>query len=186
MRAFKRDLHDGVQQTLAAARMDVDGLMDDLQRGQVPSTGSLETLTGKLDVALGQVRGLAQGRQAPELAGGIEHAVGAAARELRLDADIGVADVDLGDLATPVYLIVREALVNVHKHANAERVSVQVASDGQHVFVGVRDDGVGGADAGGNGMTGMRARAEELGGSFKVTSSPKTGTAIEVRLPCAS
>lgn len=186
MRAFKRDLHDGVQQTIAAARMDVDGLMDDLDHGQVPSTASLRALTIKLDVALGQVRGLAQGRQAPELAGGIERAVADTARELRLDADVEIADVDLGDLATPVYLIAREALMNVHKHANAEKVSVQVTADGRHVFVSIRDDGIGGANPAGNGMSGMQARAEELGGTFRVMSSPKSGTAIEVLLPCAS
>jgi len=50
----------------------------------------------------------------------------------------------------------------------------------------VRDDGVGGADPGGSGLTGLRERAEALGGTLELTSPPGRGTSVEVRLPAAA
>jgi signal transduction histidine kinase len=50
----------------------------------------------------------------------------------------------------------------------------------------VRDDGVGGADPDGSGVTGLRERAEALGGTLKLTSPPGRGTSVDVRLPAAA
>ena len=50
----------------------------------------------------------------------------------------------------------------------------------------VRDDGAGGADPGGAGLTGLRERAETLGGTLKLTSPPGRGTSVDVRLPAAT
>jgi signal transduction histidine kinase len=50
----------------------------------------------------------------------------------------------------------------------------------------VRDDGVGGADPYGSGLTGLRERAEALGGTLTLTSPPGRGTSVEVRLPAAA
>lgn len=45
--------------------------------------------------------------------------------------------------------------------------------------------GVGGADRDGSGLTGLRERAEALGGTLKLTSPPGRGTSVDVRLPAA-
>ena len=50
----------------------------------------------------------------------------------------------------------------------------------------VRDDGVGGADPDGSGLAGLRARAEALGGTLKLTSPPGRGTSVHVRLPAVA
>jgi signal transduction histidine kinase len=50
----------------------------------------------------------------------------------------------------------------------------------------IRDDGVGGADAGrGSGLTGLTDRVEALGGELAIASPPGGGTSLRVRIPVA-
>ena len=86
--------------------------------------------------------------------------------------------------------ICREAVANVLHHAEASNVEVALQYDGNAVLLRVADDGVGfdasrpADDAGGHlGLVSMQERAESVGGSVDVTSSPETGTAVQVRLP---
>jgi signal transduction histidine kinase len=83
------------------------------------------------------------------------------------------------------YYIVSEALANVAKHANAETVMVTVEVGLGVLSLSVRDDGAGGADPDGSGLTGLRERAEALGGTLNLTSPPGRGTSVDVRLPAA-
>jgi signal transduction histidine kinase len=84
------------------------------------------------------------------------------------------------------YYIVSEALANVAKHANAQVVIVCVEAGRGVLHLSVRDDGVGGADPDGSGLTGLRERADALGGSLNLTSPPGRGTRVDVRLPAAA
>jgi signal transduction histidine kinase len=65
-------------------------------------------------------------------------------------------------------------------------VTVSVEAGRGVLSLSVRDDGVGGADPDGSGLTGLRERAEALGGTLKLTSPPGRGTSVEVRLPAAA
>jgi signal transduction histidine kinase len=60
---FRWDLHDGVQQTIAAARMDLDAADDE--------PGALAAVDRKLVLALDQIRSLKEGSEPPELAIGL-------------------------------------------------------------------------------------------------------------------
>jgi signal transduction histidine kinase/ligand-binding sensor domain-containing protein len=87
-----------------------------------------------------------------------------------------------------LYLILKEAVHNAARHARANRVEVRVALDHGIVRAEVRDDGVGfdpgGTDAeSGHGMTSMRRRAEELGGTLEVITGQGTGTLVRVVAP---
>jgi signal transduction histidine kinase len=84
------------------------------------------------------------------------------------------------------YYIVSEALANVAKHAKAEVVTVFVEVGGGMLSLSVHDDGVGGADASGSGLAGLRERAEALGGALRLTSLPGHGTSVDVKLPVAA
>jgi signal transduction histidine kinase len=77
-------------------------------------------------------------------------------------------------------------VANVAKHANAKMVMVSVAAGRGVLSLSVRDDGVGGADPDGSGLTGLRERAEALGGTLKLTSPPGLGTSVDVWLPAAA
>jgi signal transduction histidine kinase len=179
---FRRDLHDGVQQTIAAARMDLDGLVDDLHGH--PAAGAAVDLDALLRLALDQIRGLAAGDAPPELAIGLGPAIDRTASELRLHAVRRIAPDDLGALTLPVYYVVREALTNAHKHAGPAQVEIDIGRSGGQVDVVVRDTGVGGARLRpGGGLTGLRERVRELGGTLAVDSPPGVGTTLRACLP---
>ncbi len=83
-----------------------------------------------------------------------------------------------------VFLVVKEALHNVVKHAHAKHVRLALSWNGTLEVV-LQDDGVGvmtGADAGmGNGMRNMRKRIEQLGGTFSIDGS--SGTRLHFVVP---
>jgi signal transduction histidine kinase len=88
-----------------------------------------------------------------------------------------------------LYRIVQEALSNAVRHAQADTVEVELDARDDLVTVIVRDDGVG-FDPGARairerrlGLTSMRERAERLGGTFRVESSPGAGTTVSVEVP---
>ena len=83
------------------------------------------------------------------------------------------------------YRIVVEAVNNALRHSNAASCEVSLARDDGVLCVRVRDDGVGMAEnpGVGVGLTSMRERAEELGGTCTITSERGAGTVVEARLP---
>jgi PAS domain S-box-containing protein len=87
-----------------------------------------------------------------------------------------------------IFRVVQEALTNVLRHARASRVDVLAERRGDRVIVVVEDDGVGfdpeRTELGGRlGRVGMRERAEALGGTLTVESSPGAGTTVAVEVP---
>ncbi|GAA1641815.1 histidine kinase [Saccharothrix algeriensis] len=80
------------------------------------------------------------------------------------------------------YRIVQEALTNAVRHARATRVDVEVRHLPGRIEITVRDDGRGDTGGrGGHGLTGMRERAEIVGGTLSTTSG--AGFAVRVELP---
>ena len=91
------------------------------------------------------------------------------------------------DIETVLYRIVQEALTNVVKHADADRVSIVVTGDGSSVTTVIEDNGRGFDPAmspeGGLGLLGMRERIALLQGRLSVESSPGAGTTLAVEVP---
>jgi signal transduction histidine kinase len=86
-----------------------------------------------------------------------------------------------------LYRICQEALTNVARHAEAERVTVRLVATPDRVRLVVEDDGRG-FDASDvpedrHGLVGMRERTEMLGGTLEVRSGPGAGTRIEANVP---
>jgi signal transduction histidine kinase len=84
------------------------------------------------------------------------------------------------------YFVVAEALTNAIKHAGAARVQVRARVDDDRLRLEVWDDGRGGADPDGSGLTGIRDRVSALGGTVRIISDAGAGTRLEVELPCGS
>ena len=86
-----------------------------------------------------------------------------------------------------LYHIVREALTNVVRHANATAASVRLEEEGGRVNVCIADDGVGfdvaRLPAHRFGLLGMSERARLLGGELRITSAPGAGTTLDVNVP---
>jgi signal transduction histidine kinase len=90
------------------------------------------------------------------------------------------------ELETAVYRIVQEALTNAAKHGQARRAIIEVAEDERTVHAIVRDDGAGfdpTNETEGFGLLGMHERAELLGGTLAVDSSPGRGATVTVSFP---
>jgi signal transduction histidine kinase len=185
---IERDLHDGLQQRLVTL-----GLQVRAAEASVPPVAAelkwelARVAEGLMDV-LHDVREISRGIHPAILSErGLEPAVKALARRSPVPVDLTVRvagrlpdRVELG-----AYYIVSEALANVAKHANAQTVIVSVELGRGVLCLSVRDDGAGGADPHGSGLTGLRERAEALGGTLKLTSPPGRGTSVDVRLPPA-
>jgi signal transduction histidine kinase len=84
-----------------------------------------------------------------------------------------------------IFRIVQEALNNVCKHANATAVQIAVVASDPWLVLTVQDDGRGfrTGRAKGLGLAGMQERAENLGGTLRITSDPGKGTVVEAALP---
>jgi two-component system, NarL family, sensor histidine kinase DesK len=80
-------------------------------------------------------------------------------------------------------LALREAVTNIVRHANARNCRVRVHSNGDVHILEVQDDGRGGPTPEGEGLRGMRERAEACGGS--VSRDMSAGTRLTLRLPMA-
>lgn len=91
---------------------------------------------------------------------------------------------------TAIYRVVQEAMTNVARHANATRVDILLEHRGDRVMAMIEDDGVGfdplTVQRGDHfGLLGLRERAEALGGSLVLESSPGAGTTIVVEVASA-
>ena len=78
-----------------------------------------------------------------------------------------------------------EALTNVRRHASASRADVVLSFlDPRRIVLDIRDDGQGAATLdGGFGLTGIRERAAQIGGSVRIETSPGAGFALTMELP---
>jgi signal transduction histidine kinase len=96
-----------------------------------------------------------------------------------------------GEVETAIYRIVQETLTNIARHAQAKSASILIERHGKVVRAIVEDDGVG-FDINTNhgerhlGLLGMRERAELLGGTLTIESTPEHGTSVFIEIPLNS
>jgi two-component system, NarL family, sensor kinase len=191
-RRLRRDLHDGLGPTLASLAMTVDAARITLKHDPAAVDAQLESLRSMMGRAIGDVRELVYDLRPPALD---DLGLAGAIRALGCVVSTGdgpKVDVEVeGDLTVlpaaaevAAYRIVQEALTNVHRHAKAGAAVVRLHLNGD-LYVTIGDDGVGlPADLrSGVGMSSMRERAAELGGSCTVGPGPDGGTLVRARLP---
>jgi signal transduction histidine kinase len=112
----------------------------------------------------------------------------AAGLKFRFDAPMSVPSVDLPAMTRHhLFLVSKEALHNVVKHAQATTVRLRLALEPGFFALTVEDDGCGFSspcgEAGADGLLNMERRVKDLGGRFECTSAAGAGTAISVRVP---
>jgi signal transduction histidine kinase len=83
---------------------------------------------------------------------------------------------------TALFYVCSEALANSLKHSGARNVEVTLRS-GDPIVLTVTDDGTGGADPEGPGLTGLRDRVGALGGALLVENAAAGGTRVKAQLP---
>jgi two-component system, NarL family, sensor histidine kinase DegS len=198
-RRLARDLHDGPAQTLAAALFGVDLAVNALDRA--PAAAREELLAARVLVrdALDDVRALMTGLR-PRLLEerGLVIALNALAAmpplwgtEVLVEIEgISTEERLPAEVELTLLRIAQEAVSNARRHGAARRVEVSLAVSRRVAELRVVDDGRGFLcepgipwSIAGEGLSGIRERAELLGGTLLVESAPGVGTRIEVTLP---
>jgi PAS domain S-box-containing protein len=191
-----RELHDSVTQALFSMTLTTRSIELLIDRDPAEAKRMLGELRDLERDALAEMRALIfelRPGQLEEL--GLEQALRmhAAAVQGRSGLPIMVTAIDVARAPLPVedalYRIAQEALHNVVKHAAAHAVSVRVERAAETLRLVVEDDGDGfrpaDVPAGHLGLTSMRSRAEGVGGTLRVVSTPGRGTRVEAEVTLA-
>jgi signal transduction histidine kinase len=186
-RRIERDLHDGAQQRLVAAALELTILDKQLDRDPAAARSVLARAREHLEDGLGELRDLARGIHPAVLTErGLQAAVIALVQRAPVPVDLEVEvpeRLDAG-IEAAAYFVVSEALTNVAKYADADSASVRVRFTGGALLVTIADDGIGGAELErGSGLRGLADRVQAVGGVLEVTSPPGEGTRLSVQLP---
>jgi signal transduction histidine kinase len=190
-RRVAQDLHDGIQQQLVVLRMQVGAARAQLTE----DPGRVDELTVELatsiDGILDQLRSTGQSLfpailRDRGLGGALFSLAGRAEvpLEVHLDPD-PLPRVDEA-VETNAYFLISEAVTNALKHADAQRIKVEVSHEGDVLRVRVADDGVGFDPASqehAGGVVHMRDRVNALGGSLQLLSGSGEGTAVTAVFP---
>jgi signal transduction histidine kinase len=197
---LSRDIHDSVAQRLSSINLLLLAAQQDWETrpgaARQHVAQAADTARDGLDEVRRVVHDLAPSRLGDP--GAFPAALrGASSRtvqhsSLLLDVAVHGEAVPLPDeVATALLHTARGALANVVEHAHARRAAVTLTYQEGSVSLDVRDDGggfdrtarAGQHDGRGHGLSGIRARAEALGGHLVVESAPGEGTALAVSLP---
>ena len=192
-RRVRRDLHDGLGPTLAAAVLSLDASRRAVADDPDHAEHLLLDLRTQMQDAITDVRRLVYELRPPALdefglVGALrEHA----ARVSDADGALKVAVEATGPMPglpaaveVAAYRIAMEAINNAQRHAHARRCTVQFELS-KDLELEIADDGQGMANGShsGVGMQSMRERARELGGTLTVGDRAGGGTSVIARLP---
>jgi signal transduction histidine kinase len=184
-RRVVRDLHDGAQQRLVQTIITLKHARRAIGKGQEAGPALVGDALHQAERANVELRELAHGILPAVLArDGLVAGVEALASRAPVPVEI---DVRVDRLPTAVeataYFVVAEALTNVAKHAHAGHASVTARIEDGKLAVRVRDDGIGGARAGGSGLTGLADRLAALDGELRVENPADGGTVVAAAIP---
>lgn len=178
-----RDLHDLLGHTLSVIAIKAELASKLALRDPSASQREIADVERVAREALGQVRRAVAGMRAMGLRAEFASARLALAA-VEVDFDYRSDELALHpETETVLALALREAATNVIRHAQARRCSAELARSGDSVRLAIRDDGLGGARADGNGLLGMRERVEAIGGELRLQSANGEGTLLELRVP---
>jgi signal transduction histidine kinase len=187
LRRIERDLHDGAQARLVALGMSLGMAEQKLASDPAAAQALLAEARVGAREALAELRDLARGIHPPVLADrGLAAAISTLADRspLRVDVSVDLPARPAPAVETAAYFVAAEALANAGKHAGAETVAISAGRQGDALALAISDDGQGGADPGGVGLTGLRQRVEALDGTLTVSSPEGGPTMLRAVIPC--
>jgi len=192
-------LHDGLQQLLVGAQLNIALLTKPLKREQLQ--GAVLEATRILDEAIAQTRSLAVELSPPALIeDGLVPALEWLGRwmhqkhglKIRVTASDEALEASDEKTRLMLYNAVRELLFNVTKHAGVKAADVQIQRVGDQIQIVVADrgrgfdsprEGVSGASDAGLGLFRIRNRLDLLGGRFEIDSAPGKGSRFTLQAP---
>jgi signal transduction histidine kinase len=188
LRRIERDLHDGAQARLVALSMQI-GRAEERLTGKGADPGDIELLRQarqEATAAIAELRDLSRGISPPVLADrGLEAAVQSLGDRAAARVEVNV-ELDRRPppaIENAAYFVVAESLTNASKHATGAPMRITIWHEHQELGIVVADQGLGGADPDGNGLSGLRKRVEALDGWIEITSPVGEGTTVRAMLP---
>ena len=191
-----QDLHDTLLQGVLSASMQLHVAVDQVPDDS-PLRPGLDRVLQLMEIVIKEGRNTLRG-----LRSSIDSAQDLKNSFSRIPQELGQPAVDFrvvvegealplrAAVRDDVYRIGREALVNAFRHSGAENIDLNLEYAATELRILVRDDGCGISPAvldssrdGHWGLTGMRERAEQIGGKLRVLSREGGGTEVELRLP---
>lgn len=195
-RRISRELHDGLGQTLVAAKMIADSIT-----GSPASADAIVQLNSVLESGVSSVRSISYLLHPPlldeiGLTSAAEWLIDGLAKRSNLAVNLEITGEKRrlpSGVELTLYRIMQESLTNIQRHANSPKADILLNFERSRVTLQIRDHGVGiSADkireleerssSAGLGLAGMRQRAQEQGGTFRLSSNGH-GTIIDVAVP---
>jgi len=188
-RRIERDLHDGAQQRLVAVAMELGRAKARFADDPDGARKLVDQAHAQAKEALTELRNLVRGVHPPVLTErGLDAALSGLAALCPVPVQVHV-DVPVrpkSAVEAVAYFVVAEALTNVAKHSRASHAKIVVEGHGYPgtLTVMISDDGIGGADAGSPGLSGLADRVSGVDGRLAVESPTGGPTIIAAELPC--
>lgn len=194
-RRLRRDLHDGLGPSLAAQLLKLGSARTLLADRPEVTAQLLTEMETDIEGTLAEVRRIVYDLRPPALdQWGLAGALRTFAETC--ESEVLAVRVETPQVLPPLpaavevaaYHIGREALTNVVRHAQARRTTLRLAVENEKLHLTILDDGRGIAATphAGVGLTAMRERAKELGGTLAIHGKPGHGTQVTALLPLNS
>lgn len=194
IRRIGSDLHDGPAQYLSLAALRLDSAL-----GSNNGENAREDIRGTLDRALEEIRAISRGLSLPDLDNLdlptlVHRAVSDHEKQTGMTVTTTFSGRKPGDLGYTeklcIYRFLQEALSNAYRHGKVETAGVNITGTSRGLEVKVRDDGAGFdihaaqevRSDGGQGLLGLRDRAESIGGTINIESALGAGTTLTLAL----
>lgn len=188
------DLHDGVIQSIYAVGLTLESTRLVLPPGADESAQLLDLAIEGLNDAIRDIRNFILDLRPRRFRGDLKEGLAQLVREFQANTMVPVTLTiapqleDLSSsLARALFLTTQEALANVARHAKASHVELSLLRTDAYLVLTIRDNGQGfntddRSRQVGHGLSNMQARAESLGGTFRLQSAPGEGTEITLRI----
>jgi two-component system, NarL family, sensor histidine kinase DevS len=190
------DLHDGIIQSIFAVGLTLESTKLSLPVNPEDADNLLTHAIDGLNETIRDIRNFILDLRPHRFQGNLEQGLGRLVREFQANTLVAVSlsaqkealAVLPASVARSLFLTTQEALANVARHARATQVLISIELIGDDVVLQVSDDGRGidmaqNSYSIGHGLSNMRARAEDLGGSFEIQSTPGNGTSVKLVFP---
>ena len=195
-RRVSRQLHDELSQEMAKLQFDVETLEQQLPSDAIDAKRQLRAIRDGVGTLANNVRRIAHQLHPSSLDHlGLSAALRAFTQEfagrerlpVRLTARKVPAQIP-PEIASSLYRVVQEALRNVAKHAGKTTVTIVLAGLRNHLFLSIRDRGIGFDQRsvernGGLGLIAMHERVNLVHGNFSLNTRPGRGVVITIRIP---
>ena len=193
-----RNLHDGLIQSLYALGLTLESARTLLRSDPTEADRRIESCGAAINASIRDVRAFITGLTPDQLQrSGFAGALEASLAELRAGREVSF-DIKIDEDAalllnagqtTETLQIAREAVSNALRHGGASLINLRVHQNETEVCLLVQDNGTGfdpAARSAGHGLANMRARAQQVGATLRLTSQPGQGARLVFTVPVRS